>query len=188
MAPVRLRRDPDCLGTDPTPRAPRPPRQAAGRFVSAVYRNEAGSLRYKLYVPSGYAGQALPPIVMLHGCKQEPDDFVAGTRMNTRRNRQLLHRLSVAVALRQRDALLELVRSATPEPRSRRAGASRRNRAHDHGRSRRGCRCGSCRRHVSGRSNGAGAGQHLSGPVSGRRRAFCFAVRFRTIRLLHWRP
>jgi poly(hydroxyalkanoate) depolymerase family esterase len=53
-----------------------------GRFIEATYGNPAGSRAYKLYVPSGYHGQALPLVVMLHGCTQSPDDFAAGTRMN----------------------------------------------------------------------------------------------------------
>ena len=51
-------------------------------FEERTYANEAGSRAYKLYVPSGYNGQALPLVVMLHGCTQSPDDFAAGTRMN----------------------------------------------------------------------------------------------------------
>ena len=53
-----------------------------GKFIEAVYGNPAGSRAYKLYIPSHYQGQALPLIVLLHGCTQSPDDFAAGTRMN----------------------------------------------------------------------------------------------------------
>lgn len=55
---------------------------AGGRFITRTYRNHAGSRRYKTYIPAVYDGQALPLVVMLHGCKQTPDDFAAGTRMN----------------------------------------------------------------------------------------------------------
>ncbi len=55
---------------------------AGGKFIAATYSNSAGTRAYKLYIPSRYQGQALPLIVMLHGCTQSPDDFAAGTRMN----------------------------------------------------------------------------------------------------------
>jgi len=53
-----------------------------GQVIEATYSNPAGTRAYKLYTPSGYHGQALPLVVMLHGCTQSPDDFAAGTRMN----------------------------------------------------------------------------------------------------------
>ncbi len=53
-----------------------------GKFLAASCTTHAGTRAYKLYIPSSYHGAPLPMIVMLHGCKQNPDDFAAGTGMN----------------------------------------------------------------------------------------------------------
>ena len=68
------------IGPTPT-RAPTPLPEGP-RFETLTYANAAGRRAYKLYIPSGYRGQSVPLVVMLHGCTQNPDDFAAGTNMN----------------------------------------------------------------------------------------------------------
>ncbi|AOJ84393.1 esterase [Burkholderia savannae] len=55
-------------------RADHPLPPAFGRFVK--------HLEYGLYVPPGADTDGLPLVVMLHGCKQDMDQFAQGTRMN----------------------------------------------------------------------------------------------------------
>lgn len=67
---------------------PRPALPAGATFESHVFADDAGSRSYKLYVPSRHKGEALPLVVMLHGCTQSADDFAVGTRMNERAEEQ----------------------------------------------------------------------------------------------------
>lgn len=55
----------------------------AGQFVMREISTEHGQRRYKLFIPGSYNGStALPLVVMLHGCTQDPDDIARGTRLN----------------------------------------------------------------------------------------------------------
>jgi poly(hydroxyalkanoate) depolymerase family esterase len=67
----------------PTP-APAPPGAptADGDFIAGSHSGEHGSRDYKLFIPPQAGGRALPLVVMLHGCTQDPDDFATGTGMN----------------------------------------------------------------------------------------------------------
>jgi poly(hydroxyalkanoate) depolymerase family esterase len=68
---------------EPSPAYPRGVVPDGAQFVAGSYSDRAGSRAYKLYIPSSYRrGQAIPLVVMLHGCTQSPDDFATGTRMN----------------------------------------------------------------------------------------------------------
>lgn len=59
-----------------------PAGDASGGFSAGTYAAQSGTRHYKLFVPAGLGDKRLPLLVMLHGCKQDPDDFAAGTRMN----------------------------------------------------------------------------------------------------------
>jgi poly(hydroxyalkanoate) depolymerase family esterase len=65
------------------PSANEPMTQPKGQFITGRHTGTGGSRDYKLFIPPQAArGDALPLIVMLHGCTQTPDDFALGTRMN----------------------------------------------------------------------------------------------------------
>jgi poly(hydroxyalkanoate) depolymerase family esterase len=66
----------------PTPAAP-----GSGPLLDRSYANAAGVRRYRLFLPSGYTGQPVPLIVMLHGGTQSGADFAAVTGMNAHAER-----------------------------------------------------------------------------------------------------
>lgn len=55
---------------------------ASGRFTTRSHTIGTNRRDYKLYVPASAGDRPMPLIVMLHGCRQDPDDFARGTRMN----------------------------------------------------------------------------------------------------------
>ncbi len=56
---------------------------SGAEFLTRSYSCAAGARTYKLYIPAPAQGQPRGLVVMLHGCKQNPDDFATGTGMNT---------------------------------------------------------------------------------------------------------
>ena len=68
-------------GSAAAPTGPGAVVEARGRFVDGTFTSDAGTRRWKLWVPSGYdAARRYPLVVMLHGCTQDPDDLARGTR------------------------------------------------------------------------------------------------------------
>ena len=53
----------------------------AASFTRHSFREGHGSIDYFLYVPAATT-EAMPLVVMLHGCTQSAEDFARGTRMN----------------------------------------------------------------------------------------------------------
>jgi poly(hydroxyalkanoate) depolymerase family esterase len=87
---------------------------SAGQWAGGSYTSWKGwllyapmawpSRDYQLYVPASYRMDSpVPLVVMLHGCKQDPDAFAAGTRMN-----QLADRHGFLVLYPRQDGLSNL--------------------------------------------------------------------------------
>ena len=119
-----------------TLRTSRPPVLPDGaRFLTRSFGSAAGTRTFKLYIPASAPDAPRGLIVMLHGCKQDPDDFAAGTKMNAVAERtRAAGGLPGPDQLRQCLVLLELVQSRRSDARHRRAGDSCRDDTSNHGR------------------------------------------------------
>lgn len=86
--------------TAPEARAAEGAAPHAGDFIAGRYTDAHGTREHKLYVPPAGHGLALPLVVMLHGCTQNPDDFALGTSMNDAARRHGFYVLYPAQAQR----------------------------------------------------------------------------------------
>jgi hypothetical protein len=58
-------------------------RPAGAEFKPGTFSCQAGSRSYYTYSPASATNGATGVVMMLHGCTQTPEDFAAGTGMNT---------------------------------------------------------------------------------------------------------
>ena len=59
-----------------------PPVPDGAQFLTRSFTCAAGTRDYKLYIPASAPDGPRGLVVMLHGCKQDPNDFAVGTNMN----------------------------------------------------------------------------------------------------------
>ncbi|WP_181704912.1 extracellular catalytic domain type 1 short-chain-length polyhydroxyalkanoate depolymerase [Chthonobacter rhizosphaerae] len=63
---------------------PPPPVPDGARYLARTYAGPHGGRPYRVYVPASASAGAKGLVMMLHGCKQNPDDFATGTAMNSK--------------------------------------------------------------------------------------------------------
>jgi poly(hydroxyalkanoate) depolymerase family esterase len=74
-----------CSGGPPSGAGPAPRSTATAANIEwHTHAGPQGTRRYRLTVPPGLdPARPAPLLVMLHGCTQDPDDFAAGTRLDS---------------------------------------------------------------------------------------------------------